>query len=252
MGQQNREDLRNSWEFLKKFTSARISLGRAGVGVPTKHLLEFQLAHARARDAVHAGLNVSNLQSELKEFSLPSLSLKSQAYNRLEYLKNPDLGRRLDSESIEKLEEWKNKDYDLCVIVGDGLSARAVQENVVPFLREFLTNSNHWIFSPIIIVEQARVAISDPIGEILRPKLSLVLIGERPGLSSPDSMGLYLTYRPRLGRKDSERNCISNIRKEGLSWKDACSKTMFLIEKALTLQVTGVQLKDNLELPDSK
>jgi ethanolamine ammonia-lyase small subunit len=249
MEQKNRNITSNNWEFLKVYTDARISLGRAGSSIPTKELLNFQLSHAKARDAVYSKLNIDILQNEISLLKKESILLHTEATDRFIYLKKPDLGRKLNEDSIFILKEKSIQNKDLCIIIGDGLSARSIFENTIPFLNEFFSILNpEYSQAPILLIEQARVGVSDSIGEIISPKLSMILIGERPGLSSPDSMGIYLTYEPKLGRKDSERNCISNIRKEGLSYKDAAIKSNFIIEQAFKLKLTGVNLKDTMQL----
>ncbi len=242
----------DSWEDLKKFTDARIALGHAGAALPTKARLEFQLAHAMARDAVHAKLDFSLLKERLKFTGLSVLHLQTEARDRHLYLKRPDLGRRLSVESAEILKKESSslkKDVDLCVIAGDGLSSFAVERNVPGFLKEFLSSAPKEIrFAPIVLAEGARVALSDEIGEGFGAKIAVILIGERPGLSSPDSLGLYFTYGPRVGKNDADRNCISNIRPEGLDWKSASQKAWYLILKSLRLQLSGVNLKDDMSL----
>lgn len=243
----------DSWEELKKFTDARIALGHAGAALPTKARLEFQLAHAMARDAVHAKLNFPLMKERLQFTGLPVLYLQTEARDRHLYLKRPDLGRRLSEESAEILKKeysfLKKKDVDLCVIIGDGLSSFAVERNVPGFLKEFLSSAPKEIqFAPLVLAEGARVALSDEIGEGFRAKIAVMLIGERPGLSSPDSLGLYFTYGPRVGKNDADRNCISNIRPEGLDWKSASRKAWYLIQKSLSLQLSGVNLKDDMSL----
>src|SRR5579863_10127930 len=194
---------------LRDYTSARVELGRAGSSLPTRALLEFQLAHARARDAVHLPLAVQSLVLELKQRNIPSITLASEAPNRSEYLKRPDLGRRLAQESRQRL-VGMSSEYDAAFVIADGLSSLAVHRHAVPLL-DLLLRDLDWRVAPVAIVEQGRVAIGDEIGELLGARMVVVLIGERPGLSSPDSMGAYLTWQPRLGRTDAERNCISNI-----------------------------------------
>jgi ethanolamine ammonia-lyase small subunit len=251
MEQKNRNITSNNWEFLKVYTDARISLGRAGSSIPTKELLKFQLAHASARDAVYSKLNTDILQKEIKLLNKESLLLHSNARDRFIYLKKPDLGRRLDENSTQILKQTPIQNKDLNIVIGDGLSARSIQENTIPFLIEFFSIlDNKYSHTPMLVVEQARVGVVDPIGEIISPKISMILIGERPGLSSPNSMGIYFTYLPKIGRKDSERNCISNIRKEGLSYKEAALKSKFILEQAFKLKLTGINLKDRMQITD--
>jgi ethanolamine ammonia-lyase small subunit len=225
---------------LRDFTPARVDLGRAGSSIPTRELLEFQLAHAKARDAVHLPLAVNSLVLELK--NIPSITLTSAARDRDEYLKRPDLGRRLSKDSRERL-ATSRADYDAAFVIADGLSALAVHRHVVPLL-ELLLRDLDWHIAPVTIVEQGRVAIGDEVGELLGARLVVVLIGERPGLSSPDSLGAYLTWQPRPGRTDAERNCVSNIRAEGLSYAAAAHKLLFLMNESRRLKLSGVRLKE--------
>ncbi len=235
---------------LREFTPARVDLGRTGHSLPTSELLDFQLAHARARDAVHLPLDVRSMILELKQKNIRCIALASEAGDRSTYLRRPDLGRRLNAESRERLTPLKS-DYDAVFVIADGLSALAVHRHAAPFLEPFLARLD-WNIAPVAIVEQARVAIGDEIGELLGAKLAVVLIGERPGLSSPDSLGIYLTWQPRPGRTDAERNCISNIRNEGLSYELATHKLLFLMNESRRLKLSGVQLKERAPLlPDS-
>jgi ethanolamine ammonia-lyase small subunit len=232
---------------LRDYTPARVELGRAGVSVPTRALLEFQLAHAQARDAVHLPLAVSSLAVELKQKGIESISLSSAVRNRDEYLKRPDLGRRLSQNSRERLAALR-AGYDAAFVIADGLSAVAVHRHAVPLL-ELLLRDLDWRIAPVAIVEQGRVAIGDEIGESLGARMVVVLIGERPGLSSPDSLGAYLTWQPRPGRTDAERNCISNVRAEGLSYAAAAHKLLFLMNESRRLKLSGVRLKEDSGSP---
>ena len=247
--------IENPWALLKDYTDARIGLGRSGVSIPTSHSLAFQLAHAQAQDAVHLPLDVENIVEQLlvndinKEIS--HILLHSQAINRTTYLQRPDLGRRLDKNSSEILKKIKANDnafYDLSIIIGDGLSSLAIKENAINFIKKLMTalkeDKQKWNLSPFSIVQQGRVAVGDEVGELLKAKISIVLIGERPGLSSPDSLGLYLTWNPKVGLSDASRNCISNIRSEGLSYEEAVKKTMYLLKESRRLELSGVNLKD--------
>ncbi|MCB1178008.1 MAG: ethanolamine ammonia-lyase subunit EutC, partial [Leptospiraceae bacterium] len=248
MGKKHQEFISDSWEELKRFTDARIAMGRAGVSIPTAKLLSFQLAHAKARDSIYRELDCESLKKSLKQIKLDSILLNSNANNKITYLKNPELGRSLDEPSKKELKKLKISKPELSIILADGLSARAVEENSIPFIKELISIlPKDWKLSPISIVTGGRVAVGDEVGEILKSKFSLILIGERPGLSSPNSLGAYLTINPRKGRKDSERNCISNIRPEGLSHKNAAKKAAYLLKKALELGLTGVNLKDDME-----
>lgn len=224
---------------LRDYTMARVELGRAGASLPTRALLEFQLAHARARDAVHLPLAVRSLIAELKR---PLITLASAARDRDEYLRRPDLGRRLSEDSRGRLANLRG-DYDAAFVIADGLSALAVHRHAVPLLQLLLRDLD-WRIAPVAIVEQGRVAIGDEIGELLGARMIVVLIGERPGLSSPDSLGAYLTWQPRPGRTDAERNCISNIRAEGLSYSAAAHKLRFLMNESRRLKLSGVRLKE--------
>jgi ethanolamine ammonia-lyase small subunit len=231
---------------LSDYTPARVELGRAGVSIPTKSLLEFQLAHARARDAVHLPLAVNSLLAELKQKACSALALHSAARDRDEYLKRPDLGRWLDQKSRDRLTPWRG-DYDAAFVIADGLSALAVHRHAVPLVDLLLRDLDGRI-APAAIVEQGRVAIGDEIGELLGARMVVVLIGERPGLSSPDSLGAYLTWQPRPGRTDAERNCVSNIRAEGLSYAAAAHKLRFLMNESRRLKLSGVRLKEDAAL----
>jgi ethanolamine ammonia-lyase small subunit len=227
---------------LRDYTPARVELGRAGASLPTRALLEFQLAHAKARDAVRLPLAVTSLAVELKQKDISSIPLASSARDRDEYLKRPDLGRRLNETSRERLATLRG-DYDAAFAIADGLSALAVHRHAVPLL-DLLRRDLDWRIAPVAIVEQGRVAVGDEIGEILGARMTVVLIGERPGLSSPDSLGAYLTWQPRPSRTDAERNCVSNIRAEGLSYAVAAHKLLFLMNESRRLKMSGVQLKE--------
>jgi ethanolamine ammonia-lyase small subunit len=228
-------------EALRSYTPARIALASTGVSLATRPLLEFQLAHARARDAVHAAIDVRMLCDELRREGISSLALQSRAPDRATYLRRPDLGRALSEESAALLSpgEW-----DVVFVVADGLSALAVERHALHLLRALLPMIAGWRVAPVCVVEQGRVAVGDEIGEALQASLVVVLIGERPGLSSPDSLGAYLTWGPRRGRRDSERNCISNIRDEGLDYASAAGRLHYYLQEASRLHMTGLGLKD--------
>ena len=222
---------------LRSFTPARVALGRSGNGLPTAELLDFQLAHARARDAVHDPLDARALGRELALRGWPSVVVKSAARDRAMYLRRPDLGRRLaDPEALSGLGRAR-----LAVVLADGLSPRAVATHAVPLLEALIPRLDRT--PALVIVEQGRVAIGDEIGERLGAELAVVLIGERPGLTSPDSLGAYVTWSPKPGRSDAERNCVSNIRAEGLAPAAAAELLYVLIEAARTRRLTGVNLK---------
>ncbi len=243
----------NSWFFLRRLTDARIGLGRAGVSIPTKHLLEFQLAHAKAQDAVHKPLDTALLQKQLTDepsITQAALSLHSRATDRAEYLQRPDYGRLLNDQSAALLDTHRNSvedEWDLSIVIVDGLSSLAIEKNAVTFLTalyQTFSSYSQWNIAPLTIVEQGRVAIGDDIATRLKARCVLILIGERPGLSSPDSMGLYLTWNPEVGVTDAYRNCISNIRPAGLSYQEAARRCHFLLEEARRKKLSGVQLKD--------
>lgn len=250
----------NPWRRLREFTDARIGLGRAGVSLPTKELLEFQLSHARARDAVHFPLDCDGLITAIEGSEVINSRVAdihrvhSRASDRMEYLQRPDLGRRLNEHSrsllqhdISSSESGVSSEYDLGIVIVDGLSSLAVQQNVVPFIETLLPQLHDYSLAPITMVEQGRVAIGDEVGELLNARSVIVLIGERPGLSSPDSLGLYLTYKPHVGLTDAARNCISNIRPAGLSYTEAARRTQYLLDEARQLKLSGVNLKDRTQ-----
>jgi len=235
------------WSSLRSFTAARIALGRTGVSVPLKESLQFKMAHAHARDAVFSMLDVDLLTGAMDEMDLPYFILNSKAKSRNDYLRRPDLGRRLDNYSLERFPVYSSKGFDVAVIIADGLSATGINTHAVPvfkLLAEKLSATNYSL-APVCIVYEGRVAIADEIGALLKARLSVILIGERPGLSSPDSMGAYITYDPKIGLTDESRNCISNIRPEGLNYAPAAEKIFYLINESLRLKISGVKLKDN-------
>lgn len=239
------------WSSLKAFTSARIALGRTGTAIPLREVLAFKLAHAHARDAVYSRLDSNLLLEELHAFLLPVLLLHSSAADRHEYLQRPDKGRRLDIHSIDMLQAQPDAfmHKDVAIIIADGLSATAMNIHAVPFLNHLLPllKTAGLSIAPVCLAEQARVAIGDEIGELLQAKMTLVLIGERPGLSAADSMGAYITFGPRTGNTDEGRNCVSNIRQDGLQYIPAAGKICYLLQEALRNQLSGVELKDNYE-----
>ncbi|WP_343667898.1 ethanolamine ammonia-lyase subunit EutC [Chitinophaga sp.] len=240
------------WASLKAYTTARIALGRTGTAIPLKEVLDFRLAHAHARDAVYSALSVNVLQEQLQPFHLPVLLLHSKAVDRHEYLQRPDKGRQLDAESIALLKSTAAGYLfkDVAIILADGLSATAMNINTQPLLEILipLLKKAGLSLAPVCIVQQGRVASGDEAGEILKAKVTLMLIGERPGLSAADSMGAYITFAPKTGITDEVRNCISNIREEGLQYEVAAQKILYLIQEAIRLRLTGVGLKDNAGL----
>jgi ethanolamine ammonia-lyase small subunit len=230
---------------LRALTPARVGLGRTGVSQETRDLLAFQLAHALARDAVHARLEAAALTAEIGEISEGEvLRLHSMARDRAQYLQRPDLGRRLNERSRALLTGLSREEWELAIVVADGLSAQAVERHVAPLLREWLQRMEGWRVAPVCVVEQGRVAIGDEIGAALDAHLCVMLIGERPGLSSPDSLGAYITWGPREGITDAQRNCISNIRAEGLSYAQAATQLCFYCGEARRRRLTGVALKE--------
>lgn len=245
------------WEALKNFTDARIALGRAGVSLPTAAHLAFQLAHAQARDAVHLPFDAHGVSASLQGLGLPTLRLHSQATDRATYLQRPDLGRRLDAASLQALAQWQTQQgdtpaFDVAFVLVDGLSSRAIHQNAVALVslmlqRLQLDTTQPWTVAPLTVVAQGRVAIGDEVGAALRAHTVVVLIGERPGLSSPDSMGIYLTWAPQIGTSDAARNCISNVRPDGLSIDAAAGTLHPLLLRARQQQLTGVGLKDDVD-----
>lgn len=241
------------WARLREFTPARIGLGRAGSSLPTRALLEFELAHAQARDAVHASFDTETLTRELRQSGFrDAITVTSQARDRMEYLLRPDLGRALDGQSRERLHAIGAQSRALAVVIADGLSAIAPQRHAVPLLREVRAGwgmllRDSWETVTVVVANRARVALGDAIGALLGAEAVVVLIGERPGLSSPDSLGVYLTWAPRVGRTDAERNCISNVRPEGLPYREAAKRLVYLLCEARRLQLSGVALKDDSE-----
>ncbi len=233
------------WARLTALTPARIGLGRAGASLPTREVLRFGLAHAQARDAVHEALRPDDLAAELAALGLETVQVESAAATREAYLRRPDLGRALSQESRAALPAAPGE-FDLALVVGDGLSATAIHRNAAPLLARLLPllRTGGLRLAPVVIASQARVALGDEAGELLGARLVAMLIGERPGLSSPDSLGVYLTYAPRRGLTDEARNCISNIRPGGLGYEEAAFRLAWLANEALRRGLSGVGLKD--------
>jgi len=241
---------RDPWHTLRHHTPARIALGRAGGSLPTRELLDFNLAHALARDAVHEHLDSHQLKNDLAPIDLPVFYLESAAPDRAAYLLRPDLGRRLSENSVAALASTKSPDqpgFDLAIILSDGLSALAAHRQIPLLLKELLPllHAEGIRTAPLSIVPLARVAIQDEIGAAFNSKAALILLGERPGVGSPDSLGAYLVFSPRPGNTDANRNCVSNIRPEGLAPHAAAQTLTYLITQSLRRQISGVQLKDD-------
>lgn len=239
-----------TWQALRAHTDARIALGRAGHSQPTAAHLALQLAHARARDAVHLPLDALGVAAAVQALGLPTLLLHSAAPDRAVYLQRPDLGRRLDAVSQWQLQEGREagRRFDVAFVVADGLSALAIHQHAAALLeavlRRLQADDTPWTVAPVAIVEQGRVAVGDEVGAALQADAVVVLVGERPGLSSPDSLGLYLTWAPRPGRSDAERNCISNVRPAGLAVESAALRLHALLAEARRRRLSGVDLKD--------
>ncbi|CAD5374537.1 Ethanolamine ammonia-lyase light chain [Rubrivivax sp. A210] len=241
--------LPDPWAELARHTPARIALGRSGVALPTAAVLSFAAAHAQARDAVHVALDGAALRQALIDEGWDSIRVTSRAASRPEYLRRPDLGRRLADADALRLQALAAAPVDLAVVLADGLSAIAVQNHGLPLLRELrqaLGGALSW--APVVIATQARVALADEIGALLQARMSLILVGERPGLSSPDSLGAYLTFAPAVGRLDAQRNCVSNIRPAGLAMDRAAGRIAWLLREALRRRLSGVALKDESEI----
>jgi len=241
--------INDPWESLKEFTAARIAMGRVGSSIPLTQYLEFKLAHAHARDAVYSELNSDAISYYLRHLDLPILKLHSKAENRNQYLQRPDLGRLPSDQSVDIIKEHAGQ-YDICIIIADGLSAHAVNSNAVQLVECLLHlfKAVKYKLAPICITAQSRVALADHIAHGLGAQLSIMLIGERPGLSSADSVGAYLTYNPKPGLTDESRNCVSNIRPEGLTHDLAAEKIFYLVREAFKRKLSGVELKDNAGL----
>jgi ethanolamine ammonia-lyase small subunit len=241
----------DSWGALRALTPARLALGRAGASLPTVEVLRFGWDHAQARDAVQLRLDVDALEREIAAQGVATLRVASRAPDRSTYLMRPDLGRRLDSKDAQVLDDSAAAGCDLALVVADGLSSLAVQRHAPAVLEQIIgAVPADWRLCPVVIATRARVALGDEIGERLRAAMVAILIGERPGLSSPDSLGIYLTWQPRVGRSDAERNCISNIRPEGLSYAQAARKLIWLCQQARRMKLSGVGLKDRSDLLD--
>ncbi|MBB4442499.1 MULTISPECIES: ethanolamine ammonia-lyase subunit EutC [Rhizobium] len=232
---------RDPFARFRNATRARIGLGRAGDALPTSAILDFQLAHARARDAVHGHVDFVALAKQLAP--VPTVRIRSRAKDRTIYLARPDLGRQTNADDLPN----PGDRYDIAFIIADGLSASAVEHHAVPLFKACMKRLGGFSIAPVVLGEQARVAFGDEAAAAFGAEVAIVLIGERPGLSVPDSLGAYITFRPQSGRRDSERNCISNIHADGLSYEVAADKIVWIVREALRLQLTGVDLKENAE-----
>ncbi len=233
--------VKDKWAALRQATPARIALGRSGAGLPTRANLEFQFAHARARDAVHSGLDLDALETELAPLEV--IRVASAAPDRASYLRRPDLGRKLAEGEAEKLNA--RPVCDVAFVIADGLSSAAVQANAAAVIHAARARLEGLAFGPVVIASQARVAIGDEIGAALGARLVVLLVGERPGLTVADSLGAYLTYDPKSGTKDSQRNCLSNIHGQGgMSYEQAAGKIAWLTRAALERKLTGTGLKE--------
>ncbi len=273
---------RDVWQKLKEYTDSRIALGRVGCSIPTKPLLKFQLDHAEAKDAVLQDLDVDALVADLSKYcnttiteieidrtaedlpqnngqepqqpddNLQLLKVVSQAKNKADYLKRPDWGRLLSTDSSKKVGQFgQDKSYDVVIVIGDGLSARAIAENGPKLVAEllYLFKEEGWSIAPLVIATGSRVALGDEVAESFNAKMLVMLIGERPGLSSPDSLGIYYTWKAQSSSHDAMRNCISNVRTAGLPIRVAASRLLALMKKSYQLELSGVELKDEQELP---
>jgi ethanolamine ammonia-lyase small subunit len=248
MNEQRPSFARDPWHRLRQLTPARIALGRAGGSLPTRELLDFQLAHALARDAVHQAFDAVRLAQDLGGLGEPIIHLATGVTDRHTYLIRPDLGRRLSEESLQRLVEMTRPGgADLSITLSDGLSALAAQRQIPPLLAQLLPllKSSGFTLAPLAVVPFARVAVQDLIGHALGAKVSLILLGERPGLGAPDSLGAYLVYNPRPGNTDASRNCVSSIRSEGSPAPAAAELLHYLLTQSLRRQLSGTGLKDD-------
>ncbi|KLT67432.1 ethanolamine ammonia-lyase subunit EutC [Pedobacter sp. BMA] len=239
--------IKDLWEELRLFTAARIALGRTGVSLPLSESLKFKLAHAHAQDAVYSDMDVNAIETALDGLGITHVMVESGATDRTTYLQRPDFGRKLSANSTALLQNKRSIQKDICIVIADGLSAFAVNENAVKVTSLFMESlsSKGFTFTPVVLAKQARVAIADEIAHHLNARLSVILIGERPGLSAYDSLGAYMTYMPQPGYTDEKRNCISNIRDLGLPPDVAAEKLRDLVVRSLQLKLSGVNLKDD-------
>ncbi len=237
------------WAALRRFTQARIALGRVGHAVPTQVLLDFQLAHAEARDAVHIPWDINAFAKLVQAIGLKALVLNTPINSRDEYLRRPDIGRVLTEDSRARLKNSNDGVADLALIITNGLSSTAVERHGMPLLKAIVNSyrTSHFRIAPVSLVANGRVALSDDIGSIISARVAVIIVGERPGLSAADSLGIYLTYAPQPGNTDAKRNCISNIRPpEGQSYEAAAAKLLYLTEEAMRRGISGIALKDEM------
>ncbi len=243
----------NPWLALRSATSARIALGRAGGSLPTRAWLDFKQAHAAARDAVHAPFDAEGLAEQIRSLGCDVVVVSSAAPDRATFLKRPDLGRRLSTAALRTLRQQDRPQIqpDVVIVVSDGLSAMAVHRQTIPLLTLLLPKlqNDGWALATVVVVRFGRVAVQDAIGELLGARIALILIGERPGLGSPDSLGAYLVYSPQPGRNDAERNCVSNIRPAGLPHAAAADTIHHLLTESRRRRLSGVGLKDERTSP---
>ncbi len=239
------------WADLKQFTDARIALGRTGCSLLTDDYLQFSLSHARARDTIYMPFESEKVAHQLEQMGLDTVEVSSRASSRSMFLRQPDMGRRLNDASRQKLKDMDYKGADVLLVIGDGLSSKAVNKQAVPLISRFVPYMEELglTVGPVVLAHESRVALGDDIAEMMHCGLVAILIGERPGLSSPDSLGVYITYKPFAGRLESERNCISNVRPEGLNYNRAAFKMAWLVEAAYDMGKTGTALKDKSDDP---
>ena len=237
------------WSGLRSFTQARIALGRAGHALPTAALLDFQLAHAEARDAVHLPWDVDGFADRVRGLGAEVLLLETPVASRDEYLHRPDLGRILSGASRERLGRLTLDAVDVALIVTNGLSSAAMERHGVSLVQAILNGfrSRQLRVAPVALIPNGRVALLDEVGSAVGAKVAVIVVGERPGLSTADSLGVYLTFAPKPGNSDAQRNCISNIRPpEGLSYQAAAAKVLYLTEESMRRGTSGVALKDDM------
>lgn len=246
---------KDAWGILRQYTEARIALGRAGASLSTQNILSLNEAHAQARDSIYRKFEKDIIEQALIQLHQEVFQLKSKVDDKKEFLLRPDLGRRLCEESISIIEKSDiKKTFDVCISVSDGLSATAVNSHSIPLLQRLLKKliAADLSIAPICLIENGRVAISDETGSLLNTKVSIILIGERPGLSASDSMGVYLTFNPKVGNTDEQRNCISNIRLGGMQYDDAASEILLLTTASIRLNMSGTFLKNSLSIIDNQ